>query len=150
MSKIARIVSEDTRFAHMLSISLSSLGFTVSDKSFEGYETEVSYIIADLDSVNEAELLQYSQSAVLIGFSKKPENEVYEKAALCEEFFERPFLMRDFLSIFGGTKRIVIDRSYHRKEAFKKPNYLTVSELDKAAIWHLSLKSFISHCLIIS
>lgn len=135
MSKIARIVSDDVRFAHMLSISLNSLGFTVTDKSFEGDETEASYIIADLDSVNETELLQYSQSAVLIGFSKKPENEVREKAALCEEFFERPFLMRDFLSIFGGTKRILIDRSYPSKEVFKKPNYLTVSELDKAAIW---------------
>ena len=135
MSKIARIISDDVRFAHMLSISLNSLGFIVTDKSFEGDETEASYIVADLDSVNESELLQYSQSAVLIGFSKKPENEIHEKAALCEEFFERPFLMRDFLSIFGGTKRIVIDRSYHRKEAFKKPNYLTVSELDKAAIW---------------
>ncbi len=135
MSKIAKIVSDDTRFAHMLSISLNALGFTITDKSFGGDETEVSYIIADLDSVNETELLQYSQSAVLIGFSKKPENEVYEKAALCEEFFQRPFLMRDFLSIFGGTKRILIDRSYPKKEVFKKTNYLTVSELDKAAIW---------------
>ena len=135
MSKIARIVSDDARFAHMLSISLGSLGFVVSDKSFETDESEASYIIADLDFVNENELLQYSQSAVLIGFSKKSENEVYAKASLCEEFFQRPFLMRDFLSIFGGTKRILIDRSYPRKEAFKKPNYLTVSELDKAAIW---------------
>ena len=135
MSKIATIVSKDVRFAHMLSISLNSLGFTVSDKSFETDESDASYIIADLDSVNETELLQYSHSAVLIGISKKPENEIYTKAALCEEFFQRPFLMRDFLSIFGGAKRILIDRSYPRKEAFKQPNYLTVSELDKAAIW---------------
>ena len=135
MSKIARIVSDDTRFAHMLSISLNSLGFTVTDKSFEGDETEVSYIIADLDSVNESELLQYSQSAVLIGFSKMSEKEVYAKAALCEEFFQRPFLMRKFLSIFGGTKQILTERSYPRKEVSEKPNYLTVSELDKAAVW---------------
>ena len=135
MSKIARIVSDDARFSHMLSISLNSLGFAVSDKSFEFDEADASYIIADLDFVSETELLQYSQSAVLIGFSKRPENEVYEKVALCEEFFRRPFLMRDFLSIFGGTKRILIDRIYHRNEASKRPNYLTVSELDKAAVW---------------
>lgn len=135
MSKIARIVSDNARFARMLSISLNSLGFTVLDKSFEADESDVSYIIADLDSVNEAELLKYSQSAVLVGFSSKSESEIYEKAALCEEFFQRPFLMRDFLSIFGGAKRVIIDRSYQRKESPKKPNYLTVSELDNAAIW---------------
>lgn len=135
MSKIARIVSDDARFARMLSISLSSLGFTVSDRSLEFDEADASYIIADLDFVSETELLQYSQSAVLVGFSKKPESEVREKAALCEEFLQRPFLMRDFLSILGGTKRILIDRGYPRKEALKKQNYLTVSELDKAAVW---------------
>lgn len=135
MSKTARIISDDARFAHMLSISLTSLGFTVSDRSslFEG--SEFDYIIVDLDTVDESELLKYSQSAVLIGFSNKSENEIFEKATLCEEFFQRPFLMRDFLSIFGDNKRILIDRTYPKREAFKKPNYLTVSELDKAAIW---------------
>ena len=135
MSKTARIISDDARFAHMLSISLTSLGFTVSDKPSFDEDSEYNYIIADLDTVEESELLKHSQSAVLIGFSNKSENEIFDKAALCENFFQRPFLMQDFLSLFGGNKRIVIDRSYPRREAFKKPNYLTVSELDKAAIW---------------
>ena len=135
MSKIAKVISNDARFARMLEISLNSIGIEVADNSTELGEAELSYVIADLDASGENELLEYSQSAVLIGFSRKDRKEILDKASLCEEFFRRPFLMRDFLSIFEISKPIIPERSYTKKETAKKPNCLNVLELDKAAVW---------------
>lgn len=135
MSKTAKIISDDVRFARMLAISLESFGIVIENGRSPIKETELDYVIADLDSITDSELIKYSKNTVLIGFSHKDEDDIIEKAPLCAQFFHRPFLMHDFLSIFGERKRVLHERSYPKRETYKKSDFLSVSEIDKAAIW---------------
>lgn len=135
MSKFAKIVSDDKRFARMLTIELESIGIEIFASADSLGEGDVSYVIADLDSVSETKLLEYSQNAILIGFSRNDENDIYEKSSLCEEFFKRPFSMRDFLTLFGGERKSLTERGYIKKETTQNTAYLSVSDIDKAAVW---------------
>ena len=135
MSKFAKIVSADNRFARMLTIEIQSLGIEIVDSYDMVGVGDVSYVIADLDSVSEAELLEYSQNAILIGFSHRNENDIHERAYLCEEFFKRPFSMRDFLTLFGGERKSMTQRVYTKKESAQNTAILSVSDIDKAAVW---------------
>ncbi len=135
MSKFAKIVSDDKRFARMLTIELESIGIEIVTSSDSLGEGDVLYVIADLDSVSETKLLEYSQNAILIGFSRSSENGIHESACLCEEFFKRPFSMRDFLSLFGGDRKSLTERGYTKKEASQNTAFLSVSDIDKAAVW---------------
>ncbi len=137
MGNFAKIISSDTRFARMLSIELSSIGVEIVD-NFDGVvEGELCYVVADLDSVNETELREYSHNYILVGFSRFQRSNVQTKAGLCEEFLQRPFLIVSFLSIFKASslesrakKRYAV-----REETKKAPLYLSVSEMDKSAVW---------------
>lgn len=138
MSNFAKIISSDARFARMLSIEISSIGIEVVEK-FNGIEDgDVCYVIADLDCVNESELRDYARNYVLIGFSREKEFEIESKAAMCEEFFSRPFLISDLLAVFDNVSfsRITSKRQVIRERSKETaPTYLSVSEMDKSAVW---------------
>jgi hypothetical protein len=136
MNKTARIVSNDSRFARMLTIELQTLGLDVTDLPEYDSSGEFYYVIADLDSCSEDELFEFSRYSILIGFSKKNDNITREKSVICEEYFQRPFLMKDFLEIFGSNEKPRRHNANFQKNSFTKKNtYLSVSEIDKAAVW---------------
>ncbi len=135
MSKFAQIVSADNRFARMLTLEIESLGIEVVDSVDMLGAGDLSYVIADLDSVSQTKLIEYSQNAILIGFSRSNENDIHERASLCEEFFKRPFSMHDFLSLFGGDRKTMPKRDYTKNKASKSTAILSVSNIDNAAVW---------------
>lgn len=137
MKKSARIVSDDSRFARMLEIELRTAGVEITDSPNSDSLGEVYYVIADLDSCSADELLNFSQSSVLIGFSKECGDSILEKIVICEEYFKRPFLIKDFLALFGEAEisRLRPDTHTNIKASNKKVTYLSVSEIDKAAVW---------------
>ena len=137
MKKSARIVSDDSRFARMLEIELLAAGVEITDSPSSDSLGEVYYVIADLDSCSADDLMNFSQNSVLIGFSKESNDTVLEKSVICEDYFKRPFLIKDFLALFGENQINYrrIDTDSHSKSANKKPTYLSVSEIDKAAVW---------------
>ena len=137
MKKSARIVSDDSRFARMLEIELRTAGVKITDSPNSDSLGEVYYVIADLDSCSADELLNFSQSSVLIGFSKECGDSILEKTVICEEYFKRPFLIKDFLALFGEAEisRLRPDTHANIKASNKKVTYLSVSEIDKAAVW---------------
>lgn len=136
MNKTARIVSSDSRFARMLTIELQSAGIEITDSAEYDSSSEFYYVIADLDSCSEDELFEYSRYSILIGFSKKNDSSILEKSVICEEYFQRPFLMKDFLAIFGGHESVRRRNTDFPKSNFtKNATYLSVSEIDKAATW---------------
>lgn len=138
MSNFARIISSDARFARMLCIEISAIGVEVVDRFDNVEDGDICYVIADLDSVNETELREYARNYVLIGFSQKNEVYIEEKTSMCEEFFHRPFLISDLLSVFDNTsylKRIPKRQVIRERVTESKSMYLSVSEMDKSALW---------------
>lgn len=136
MNKTARIVSNDSRFSRMLTIELQSAGIDVSDSAEYDSSGELYYVIADLDSCSEDELFEFSRYSILVGFSKNNDSNTKEKSVICEEYFQRPFLMKDFLAIFGSNEKPRRRNADFQKNNFaKKSTYLSVSEINKSAVW---------------
>ena len=137
MKKVARIVSEDSRFARMLAIELLAAGIEITE-SFGGDNLgAVYYVIADLDTCSYDELLIFTKNSVLIGFSKESNDSVLEKSVICEDYLKRPFLIKDFLSLFGetGTNYRRLNTEFTVKNSTKNNISLSVSEVDKSAVW---------------
>ena len=131
MNKYFKIISNDAKFAKMLSLSLSEYGFYEISDSFPECELKNRFIIVDLDFCNSEDVEGLSDIATLVGFAKEPN----EENSLCAVTFKRPFHMSDFLAFFGDSKK---PKSYTREkriENHKKTHFLTVSEDLPAAIW---------------
>lgn len=138
MSNFARIISSDARFSHMLSLEIASIGVEVVDKFSDVEDGDICYVVVDLDSVNESVIREYARNYVLIGFSHEDAKDIEYKASMCEEFFRRPFLISELLSVFDSN--ILPERIQKRpitRERVKgiSPMHLSVSEMDKSAVW---------------
>ena len=135
MRKLARIISDDKRFSKMLSLELSDIGVEIISETDELLDEDELYTIVDLDSVDTDSLAELSEISTVLGFTKKCD-EVRNKASeLCARVFLRPFLMSDFLSVFGQGKIVKQSSKFKSQEPIKKANILSLDESASAAIW---------------
>lgn len=135
MSKYVKIISDDVRFAKMLTLELADIGIGTRDLPTTDRSDE-NFVVADLDIVSSEELEALAASATVIGYTK---NELeYNDAVrdICAAVFNRPFLMSDFLSVFGDGEAV---KQYNAKakhqENHRKPHFLSVDEKSSSALW---------------
>ncbi len=132
MSKYVKIVSDDAKFAKMLSLELAGIGIKPLNDANSLNDSDRLFIVADLDNVSNEELKIYDSSVTIIGYSK---NDIKNTEA-CSLVFKRPFLMSDFLSVFGEGKAIKLYNSKSKNyDSVKKPPILTVDESSSSALW---------------
>ncbi len=139
MKLYAKIISDEPRFAKMLSLELAELGIETKQCELPGSEEQKLYIIADLDRTDSHELADYASLGILIGYSKQYEEWLQEKAGLCAAFLHRPFSMAEFRSLFEPGERPRPHKAYAGK---KKQQYLTVETATRTATFgdqHFSL-----------
>ena len=135
MRKLARIISDDKRFSKMLSIELSDIGVDTISSTDDNLEDCELYTVVDLDSVNSDELFALSEGSTVIGYTKKQnlvDNNVIE---VCARVFYRPFLISDFLSVFGQGKIIKQSNKIKPQEPIKKAYILSLDTSSYSAIW---------------
>ena len=132
MSKYVKIITDDSRFAKMLSLELASIGIKPLNDVNSLDDSDRLFIVADLDNVSTEELRIYDSSVTVIGFSK---NDI-QNIDVCSLVFKRPFLMSDFLSVFGEGEAIKVYNSKSKNfDSIKKPQILTVDENSNTALW---------------
>lgn len=133
MNKVAKIISNDARFARMLMLELIELGVSVDPECFDREDT-IRYTIADLDFCEAELLLKMSGSSFLIGFAKKQDEDIIEKEKLCATVFYRPFSMAEFLSVFGVSEKPMMT-VFHEKlrQTPQNATRLSLDHLEKAA-----------------
>lgn len=136
MNRFAKILSDDARFKKMLSLELSSIGIEVCDMPEKKDSTDQYYTVVDLDNAGELEKGMFIDGSIAIGFTKSASMLDSNLAKECSYVFKRPFLMSNFIALFGATDII---RAPHKrainKETHKKPQFLTVSPDSCEAIW---------------
>lgn len=132
MSKYVKIITDDARFAKMISLELASIGVKSLRDINDLSESDSLFVVADLDTVSAEELNGYDSSVTVIGFSKK---EIHNSEA-CPLVFKRPFLMSDFLSVFGEGEAIKVYNFKSKNfDSNKKTQMLTVDENSCSALW---------------
>ena len=136
MSNFVKILSPDIRFAKMLTLELSNIGFDSFELGGDLSESDKYFLIVDLDSTDAKETEKFPKGCTLIGFTKKDQPLDSGKLASYSAVFKRPFLMSDFLSAFDGDE---ISAASQKRSTTKikhhKPHFLTVSQESTEAIW---------------
>jgi len=136
MKKYAKIISNDSRFSRMLTLTLSEIGVAVQEELNADNSDLHNYLIADLDSCSAKELKDHFEKTTVIGFSDSYEKDNEDKIAFCHHFFHRPFLVSDFLDAFeSDSEPIPKMRKPKQNPQTKNLNYLTVDNSSKAALW---------------
>lgn len=146
MLKYARIITDDARFARMIAIELSQIGISViTDESAVGKSQEeyVIYTVADLDFCFSEDVTEFATKSTVIGFSHSYADKIADKSQKCSFFFHRPFLISEFLSVFGEIDRGVVRRKsrVHAQKRISssfekgKKSYLTVDPSTQSAVF---------------
>ncbi len=135
MSKYVKLITDDARFARMLTLELSDIGVVTAEIPENTDGSDEYYLVADLAKITEEELISYSNSATVVGFTEEEFEIDDKKVALCASVFKRPYLMSDFLSVFGGGESIKRFAPKSRLRNEKKPRVLTVDENSSSALW---------------
>lgn len=140
MQQNAYIITDDARFARMLSIELTSIGVSIiTSDEFDktASKNKDIYVIADLDCVSYEKLEKYSKRASLVGFSRLSVYEVQDEASLCTVFLHRPFLITELLDIFNSNVEKTTHRSSQKKTklSINFRRSILIDHTKKAVIW---------------
>lgn len=135
MSKFVKIITNDVRFSRMLTLELADIGVTVSDIPKSPDSSDEYYLAADLNCITQDELSSYSSVATVIGFLDDGAELDGDKAIYCSSLFMRPFLMSEFLSVFGGGEGLRRIDSQSRTHTAKRSRVLTMDEGSSSALW---------------
>ncbi len=142
MELYAKIITDDKRFERMLALELSGCGVNVisdinsiSDK----LDQNNFFTIIDLDFCQE-DIEELCNSSKVIGFSHSYKNELGKRVDGCHAFFQRPFLMSEFLaSVFGDIDASSRAQSIREKRssrpAAKRREYLVLDHERKHIIF---------------
>ncbi len=103
MKAYFKILTDDTRFAKMLSLELADMGVLPMKDTILFAKDDLLYILADLNVVSAEELTGYAEIGRLIGFSGFADQKTDAKAKLCASFLHRPFHMDDLRSLIDGN-----------------------------------------------
>ncbi len=143
MELYAKIITDDKRFERMLSIELSDCGaFVISDiDAFSGKLTPENFItVIDLDFCKE-DITDLSCVSRVIGFSYQYKSELGKVTDNCQAFFQRPFLMSDFLAVvFKDDEDInridsLREKRSSRTSSAKSKEYLVLDYERKSVIF---------------
>ncbi len=142
MELYAKIITDDKRFERMLSLELSDCGIgLVSEmESFSMKLTKDNFFtIVDLDLCRE-DISELCGKSKVIGFARANKSELGHAAESCHAFFNRPFLMSEFLAeIFDDEKlhrsRNARERSSRSSVRRERRESLTIDQDGKCVLF---------------
>ena len=143
MELYAKIITDDKRFERMLSLELSDCGVAIIsdiDRCCQKLTPDNFITVVDFDFCRE-DITELCNSSKVIGFSHLYRSELGKKAESCHAFFQRPFLVSDFLSAvfsdIGDSNRIqnVREKRSSRSAHAKKKEYLVLNPERKSVVF---------------